>query len=80
MGRTSEETTRIALRRQKVAELYLQSRTQVAIGRELGISQTTVCQDLRAIREQWRDSGVRDFDAARERELQKLDLDVRFVS
>ena len=40
---------------------------------KLAISQPTVCQDLQAIRKQWRESAIRDFDAARELELQKLD-------
>ena len=41
---------------------------------ELSVSQTTVCHDLKAIRKEWRESSIRDFDEARERELCKLDL------
>jgi predicted transcriptional regulator len=73
MGRTPTETTQIAQRRQQVAELYTKGWFQTAIARELSISQPTVCQDLQAIRKQWRESAIRDFDAARELELQKLD-------
>jgi len=74
MGRNARETTQLAERRQRVAELYVKAWSQPAIARQLGISQTTVCRDLQAIRQQWRESSVRDFDAAREHELQKLDL------
>ncbi len=67
---------RLALlqRRQQVAELYLRSWTQTAIAEHLGVAQPTICEDLKRIRQQWRDSAIRDFDAAREEELQKLDL------
>ena len=67
---------RLALlqRRQQVAELYLRSWTQTTIAQRLGVTQPTVCEDLKRIRQQWRDSAIRDFDAAREEELQKLDL------
>ena len=74
MGRTPTETAQIARRRQQVAELYVKGWFQTAIAEELGVSQTTVCHDLKAIRKQWRESSIRDFDAARERELCKLDL------
>lgn len=74
MVRPQNEPTRLAQRRQQVAELYLQSWAQAAIGQELGISQPTVSQDLEAIRREWRESSVRDFDALRERELRKLDM------
>lgn len=74
MGRNRFETARIAQRRQRVAELYVKSWTQFAIAEELGISQPTVSCDLKAVRKQWLESSIRDFDALRERELQKLDL------
>ncbi len=71
-----QPSKRLALlqRRQQVAELYLRSWTQTAIAEHLGVAQPTICEDLKRIRQQWRDSAIRDFDAAREEELQKLDL------
>ncbi|MCI0356125.1 MAG: hypothetical protein L0099_13970, partial [Acidobacteria bacterium] len=39
----------------------------------LACAQTTVSADLRWIQQQWRESAVRDFDLAREVELQKID-------
>ena len=74
MGRNARETAQIAERRQDVVELFLKAWSQPAIARELGISQPTVSRDLQAICKQWRESSIRDFDAARERELQKLEV------
>jgi hypothetical protein len=63
----------IVRRRQQVAELYVQGWSQMAIAEHLGISQATVCDDLKRIRNDWRQSAVRDFDQARDKELAKLD-------
>ena len=63
----------ILRRRRAVADLYLQGWTQTGIAEELGVAQPTVCDDLRRIRAEWRDSAVRDFDEARQLELMKLD-------
>ena len=64
----------ILLRRKQVAELYLKGWSQPAIAQHLEVSQATICGDLKAIRQDWRDSAIRDFDALRDAELQKLDL------
>ncbi len=63
----------IRQRRQQVADLYLKGLTQAAISTEVGVGQPTVCSDLKHIQAEWRDSMVRDFDLAREIELQKID-------
>ena len=63
----------IVRRRQQVAELYVQGWSQSAIAERVGISQATVCDDLKCIRADWRQSAVRDFDQARDKELAKLD-------
>jgi hypothetical protein len=60
-------------RRQLVADRYVQGWTQTAIAQEMGVSQATICADLHAVQRHWRESAIRDFDAARELELQKLD-------
>ena len=72
-GRRSRKVA-IVERQQKVANLYLQSWTQMAIAAELGITQPVVCTDLKAIQAEWRESSIRDFDALREIELRKMDL------
>jgi hypothetical protein len=56
-----------------VADLYLQRFTQVAIAERLGISQATVCDDLKKIEAEWRNSAIRDFDKSRELELRTFD-------
>jgi hypothetical protein len=53
--------------------LYLQGWSQVAIADQVGVSQATVCEDLKNIEELWRQSSVRDFDRAQNKELAKLD-------
>jgi hypothetical protein len=60
-------------RRQKVADLYLQGWTQQAIADHVGLNQKTISNDLKRIRQEWRESAVRDFDEAREVELKKID-------
>nr|BDD46352.1 hypothetical protein 7 [Pseudomonadaceae bacterium] len=63
----------ISKRRREVAELYVQAWTQMAIADRLGIAQSTVSDDLKAIRKEWRESRVRDFDEAVAVELEKID-------
>ncbi|HEY4313615.1 MAG TPA: helix-turn-helix domain-containing protein [Pirellulales bacterium] len=63
----------IAQRRRQVADLYLQRWTQSSIAERVGVDQSTVCDDLKYVRREWRDSAVRDFDLAQAEELQKLD-------
>jgi predicted transcriptional regulator len=74
MGRTAQEELQIQHRRQQVAEKYLQGWIQAEIARHLSVSQATVSSDLKAIRREWRDSRIRDFDEAVNLELQKLQL------
>ena len=71
---TRREKSRVADRRRKVAEWSLKGLTQQSIGDTLGVSQATVARDLEAIRQQWRDAAVRNFDEARGQQLEKLDL------
>jgi predicted transcriptional regulator len=73
MGRSKRETLAQDKRREVVADLYLKGWSQMAIAAHLGLSQATISNDLKAIQAQWRESSVRDFDSARERELRKLD-------
>ncbi|HUE74826.1 MAG TPA: hypothetical protein VMP01_28420 [Pirellulaceae bacterium] len=62
-----------AQRREKVADLYLQGHKQMAIAEMLGVGQGTICEDLKRVRQEWLESSVRNFDVAKEKELQKLD-------
>ena len=73
MPRSARENQSLTKRRLLVSELYLQSWTQMAIAQKLGIAQSTVWADLKAIRKHWRESQIRDFDEAIARELEKID-------
>jgi len=67
----------IVQRRQRVAELYLQGWQQDAIAKELAIRQPMVSEDLAKIRQAWRESAIRDFDAARDLELARTASNVK---
>lgn len=73
MGASRAKRLAVLQRRQQVADLYLQSWTQVTIAEKLGVAQPTICDDLKQIRQEWRKAAVRDFDLAREIELKKLE-------
>lgn len=60
-------------RREKVSFMYRRGMTQVAIAKELDINQSNISRDLKQIRSEWLESRVKDFDAAKEIELQKID-------
>lgn len=61
-------------RRKKVANLYLAGKPMHQIAVLIGVSSPqTVCNDLAAIREEWSKSALVDFNAARAKELAKID-------
>lgn len=73
MANDAHQQLEIARRRQQVADLYLQRFTQATIAERLGVSQATVCNDLKKIRAEWRNSAIRDFDQSCELELRTID-------
>ncbi len=60
-------------RRQKAADLYLQGHTMAQISDQLNVAVGTVHNDLKRVREAWRESSVRDFDELRTIELLKIE-------
>lgn len=60
-------------RRAQVAELYLKGWTQWEIARKVKVDQGTVSRDLKAMHEHWKAAGVRDLDAIKQKELDKID-------
>src|SRR5258707_1188100 len=74
MGNRFNRRFAVEKRRRQVVELYLQGTAQGAIAEQLGISQSTVSDDLKAVRKLWRESSIRDFDELRSIELEKIDL------
>ena len=67
------ESTRIAERRQEVSRRYILGESQTTIARALHITQAMVSKDLKAVREAWLASAVRDFDALKAEQLAKID-------
>jgi hypothetical protein len=57
----------------RASELYCKGVSQLAIGEQLGISQSCVAKDLKILRGRWLEAGLRDFDELRSEQLAKID-------
>jgi len=53
--------------------MHLQGTSQQRIAQEVGVSQATVCRDLRAIQREWMRSALRDLDDLKAREVAQVD-------
>ena len=73
MPNSRTKDTELAKRRTIAAEMYLNGATRAAIAQEVGVSRATIQSDLAAIRVEWKESRIRDFDEAKALELAKLD-------
>jgi hypothetical protein len=60
-------------RRQRVAELWRNRQNQTDIARALGVDQSTISRDIKAIMREWRAMAVADVDEVIGRELAELD-------
>ena len=56
-----------------IASYYVKGWSQSDICNQMGLSEDRVSDDLRAIRKEWRESRIRDFDEAQAQELAKID-------
>jgi hypothetical protein len=59
--------------RAEIADLYLQGKTQHEIGVQLGLSRQQIGYDLAAVRQEWLQSALMDFNARKAQELAKID-------
>lgn len=59
--------------RRRISELYLEGWLQADIATEVGLSQSTVSNDLKALHSQWLESSLVDFNEAKAREIAKID-------
>ena len=59
--------------RRRIADMYLQGKTQAAIAESVGIDQSTVSRDIAALHSDWKASALIDIDEAKARELAKVD-------
>jgi hypothetical protein len=71
-GRNSQERLRI-LQRRRVASMYLRGLSQWEIGRQLGVSQQCIAKDVAALEKEWLAAAVVDLDAAKAKELARID-------
>jgi hypothetical protein len=75
MPRSTAEELAIESRRSQVAELFLRGiKRQSALAERLGVNRSTVSRDLKALNDRWKEAGVRDLDAAKGQELERIDL------
>jgi len=65
--------SQLARDRRRIAELYLEGWLQADIAGEVGLSQSTVSNDLKALHAEWLKSSLIDFDEAKAREIAKVD-------
>src|SRR6516164_6666746 len=72
-GRNSQERFKILERRKRVAGMYLRGISQWEIGRQLGVTQQCIAKDVQALEKEWLASAVVDIDAAKARELARID-------
>ena len=72
-GRNSQERFKILERRKRVAGMYLRGISQWEIGRQLGVTQQCIAKDVQALEKEWLASAVVDIDAARAKELARVD-------
>jgi hypothetical protein len=75
MPRSSAEELVIESRRSQVASLFLQGiKRQGELAQRLGVNRSTISRDLRVLNVRWKEAAVRDLDAAKSQELERLDL------
>jgi hypothetical protein len=72
-GRNAHERFQILERRKRVAGMYLQGMKQWEIGRQLGVTQQCIAKDIYALEKEWLDSAVVAIDAAKAKELARID-------
>jgi hypothetical protein len=57
----------------EMAKLYLEGYTQEEMAAQFKVSQVQICKDMRALRDEWIESSLVDIDAAKRRELARID-------
>lgn len=76
---STRKRTDISARRQEVAARYLRGELMVNIGKELGVDTAQISRDLKALREEWRQSALVNMNEAKAKELAKIDnLEVEY--
>jgi hypothetical protein len=74
MRRSTAEQLAIESRRTQVANLFLQGlKRQGELAQRLGVDRSTISRDLKVLNARWKEAAVRDLDAAKGQELERLD-------
>jgi hypothetical protein len=72
-GRKGRSADQILKDRSEIARLYLQGLKQYEIGQILDLSRQQIGYDLAAIRKEWLESSLMDFNAKKAEELAQID-------
>ena len=72
-GRKGRSPDQIRKDRAEVARLYLEGWTQADIGAQRGLSRQQIGYDLEAVRQEWLQSSLVDFNAKKAEELARID-------
>ncbi len=72
-SRAEASKVKIEERRNRVARLYCEGKTQLEIGKQVGISKPTVCRDLKEVRKEWLEQRTSDVEQRALIELAKID-------
>ena len=73
MSGRRRSSAELARDRRRIADLYLAGQIQADIAEEIGVDQSTVSRDLKALQVEWLASSLIDFDEAKAKELAKID-------
>lgn len=73
MPRSTGEKTKIAKRRQDVAQMYLSGKYQSEIAEYFGVTQRTISNDLKASRKEWIKNAALSIEEVVSRELTRID-------
>jgi hypothetical protein len=74
MRRSTAEELAIESRRAQVANLFLQGiKRQHELAQRVCVNRSTISRDLQVLKTRWKEAAVRDLDAAKGQELDRLD-------
>ena len=57
-----------------ITEMYLKGKTQAAIADHVGVTQQQICYDIKAITAKWEEKAIRNIDALKNQELDRINM------
>jgi hypothetical protein len=74
MPRSTAEELTIESRRCRIAGLFLRGvKRQGELAQQVGVNRSTVSRDLKVLNARWKEAAIRDLNAAKSQELERLD-------